>query len=254
MNIIFFLVIGLLGILSYLQARKTIFTPLKTETFKLQLTVFQDIFQYFDHHKKDLYILSFDSPKIFKINSSLLINKYAETFFKDEIQISKEKTAQMIAEAPFMKMSIKHIDKINITDDGRRFDFANINIDVQDHSARLAEWLKYEYIMIRYTIYFENQMDQLANYISSPLIPSNVKRLLREFQTAVESNLNIMAEVLTDAAKELPQKYPSADAFLNIEMSWAWNMFIDKRIDLEPISDKIYQQINDYLNIDKLLR
>ncbi len=36
-NILFFLTVGTIGILSYLQAKKTIFTPLKTEIFKYQL-------------------------------------------------------------------------------------------------------------------------------------------------------------------------------------------------------------------------
>jgi hypothetical protein len=36
-NILFFLTVGTIGILSYLQAKKTIFTPLKTEIIKYQL-------------------------------------------------------------------------------------------------------------------------------------------------------------------------------------------------------------------------
>ena len=55
-NIIFFIIIGAIGVLSYFQAQKTIFTPLKTETFKLQLKVFEEIFSYLDRYKKDSFI------------------------------------------------------------------------------------------------------------------------------------------------------------------------------------------------------
>ena len=48
-NILFFVTIGILGILSYLQARKTLFTPIKTETFKLQLKTFEELLLYFEN-------------------------------------------------------------------------------------------------------------------------------------------------------------------------------------------------------------
>ena len=38
-NFVFFLVAGTIAILSYLQAKKTLFAPIRTETFKLQYTL-----------------------------------------------------------------------------------------------------------------------------------------------------------------------------------------------------------------------
>ncbi len=54
-------VIIILAMLTYRQAKKTIFTPLKTETFKLQLKLFEDILLFFDSNKNNNnFILSFD--------------------------------------------------------------------------------------------------------------------------------------------------------------------------------------------------
>ena len=38
-NIVFFLTVSIVAVLSYLQARKTLFSPIKTEIFKLQIEV-----------------------------------------------------------------------------------------------------------------------------------------------------------------------------------------------------------------------
>lgn len=254
MNILFFLVVGTIAILSYLQARKTIFTPLKTEIFKLQLNLFEEIFAYFDHHKKQHFIDSFDFRKIFKINMNFLFNSYTAFFFKDEIQVDKEKEKQLKAEVPIMNMAFKYADRFEKTDDGIILDLSNLKTYIQNPEDRLSEWLKHEYVMIHFTNNFQTQMDQLDKFISSPLVPSDIKNLIREFQVAAYHNIHAMAEVLTEASKELPEKYKTADDLMKASTSWIWNKYVGKQTSLEDISDRIYTNINNYLNTDNLLK
>ncbi|MFQ2043355.1 hypothetical protein [Aeromonas sp. s11] len=46
-NIMFFVAMAFLALLSYLQARKTIFQPIKTEIFKYQLKAFEEVIGHF---------------------------------------------------------------------------------------------------------------------------------------------------------------------------------------------------------------
>src|SRR5688572_24242827 len=48
-QILFFCVIVAVTILSYLQAKKTLFTPIKTETFKMQIKAFEEILLFFQN-------------------------------------------------------------------------------------------------------------------------------------------------------------------------------------------------------------
>ena len=52
-NIIFFATMSILAILSYLQARKTLFSPIKTEIFKLQVKELQEVINIFNNHNNE---------------------------------------------------------------------------------------------------------------------------------------------------------------------------------------------------------
>lgn len=253
-NIIFFIAVGIMGVLTYLQAKKTIFMPIRTETFKLQLKLFEDIFAFIEENNRDLFINTFEYRKIFKINAWFLLDVYAETFFAGKIEINKDMRNQMLAEAPIINMAFKHKDKIESTDDGLILDVSYAKNKAKDSTDKLADWKQYEYVAVHITNHFQGQMDQLGRFISSPLLPNKIKALVREFQVGAYRNLHIMAEVFTEAAKELPTKYPSPESLLNANRSWIWNMFIEKRVRLEELSDKIYDHINEYLNTERLLK
>lgn len=252
-NIIFFVVVGLLGVLSYLQAKKTIFTPIKTETFKLQLKAFENIFSYFDRHKKQSFIDGFDYRKILKINSTLAIDNYANTFFKDKFIFDKNRIEQMLKEVPYGNMSPNHIDKfVGVINNGK-LDLS-LNIDPNsDHKVKIEKWTKFEHVMTKFTENFQNQMDILDSFISSPVVPASVKKIICEFQASAYKNIHLIAEIITESAREFPSRYPTKETLLNADTMWIWNSFNQKRIRLEDIAESIYKEINKYLNIENLL-
>lgn len=56
-NIIFFITMSIIAILSYIQAKRTVFSPIKTETFKYQLQAFEKVIEHFqDKSEIDLLI------------------------------------------------------------------------------------------------------------------------------------------------------------------------------------------------------
>jgi hypothetical protein len=59
-NIAFFAIISLVTVLSYLHARKTLFAPIRTETFKLQLKAFEEILLYFQNKSESDFLDAMD--------------------------------------------------------------------------------------------------------------------------------------------------------------------------------------------------
>jgi hypothetical protein len=66
-NILFFIVMIVIAILSYIQARKTLFSPIKTEIFKVQIGAFQDVLKFFNRHNSYDFDREFDVNNIFHL-------------------------------------------------------------------------------------------------------------------------------------------------------------------------------------------
>lgn len=89
-NILFFLTAGIVGVLSYLNARKTLFAPIKTETFKLQLKAFEELLSFFQHKNEHDFLDDFDFPRILRLNALQMCDAYAHLFFSEKIEVDKE--------------------------------------------------------------------------------------------------------------------------------------------------------------------
>jgi hypothetical protein len=56
-------------ILSYLHARKTLFAPIRTETFKLQLEAFREVLAYFQNKSEIDFVHAFDYERCVNLNA-----------------------------------------------------------------------------------------------------------------------------------------------------------------------------------------
>ena len=79
-NIFFFLIMSIIGILSYIQAKKTVFSPIKTEVFKYQLQAFEKIIEYFQNKSEVELFNDLDLETIMEINTFYLYKDYVNLF------------------------------------------------------------------------------------------------------------------------------------------------------------------------------
>jgi hypothetical protein len=106
MTIIFYIVTIIIGILTYKQAKKTIFSPIKTEVFKLQTDVFHKILSFFDEVE---YKERFDFDKIVNMNIKLTIDNYLINLseFKIDKNFLRAKRDIELKEFPISMASIE---------------------------------------------------------------------------------------------------------------------------------------------------
>ena len=117
----------------------------------------------------------------------------------------------------------------------------------------LAKWNEYEHGMVGYTKKYHTAMERLRRFGVSPLLAKDLKKLISDFEHAVSNNLEIVGEVLTEMAKQLPTKYPTFGASQKADLDWIWNEYNHKRVSLEDKQSAILKYLQKYLQIENLL-
>lgn len=253
-QVLFFCVVIIITILSYLQAKKTLFTPIKTETFKMQIKAFEDILMFFQNKSETDFTSQFDFDNILTMNSRFLILDYIRTFFVKEIEIDKNKFAELskncaggVALESFVKKHFVKPEYFEKAEEKKKEEIAN-------PALILKEWEQYEFGYIRYTKKFKDETVKLKYLSASPLIPQLLKEKINAFDKKINCNLLNIGKVLTSIAKEMPTKFTnpkSLDMFNNIGL---WNIYNHEMEKVESDAKEILTYIRQYLQIDELIK
>lgn len=255
-NIIFFCIVSCITILTYLHARKTVFAPIRTETFKMQLKAFEEILSFFQNKNESDFMQSFDFHQILQLNSLKMADAYAEKFFDGEISIDKEKRKSIFNPLVGAVISKEYAEKnfFKPTPNGVNEEALLKQKKTKNPALILANWQKYEHGMVEYTQAYQDQLKELARLSVSPLLPKPLRDFIIEFQTSAHQNLSLVGETITECAKEMPEHFTLASEMKEFSDIWIWNEYNNKRKDFEPLAKKILDYINNYLNIENLLQ
>jgi hypothetical protein len=255
-NILFFLAAGTVAVLSYLQAKKTIFTPIKTEIFKLQLKAFEDVLVCFDTHSSNSLSDKLDYQKIMAINSFRMLDQYASLFFEEELDKDKVRKLRepIRSDIAGAFVSQEHIEKFFVKPDAVQSDVKNSGSQKPTSPAIiLAEWNDYDHGMIEFTRSYEETMERIRSFSSSPLLPSELKELIRKFEEDAHYNLEQIAITLNETAKELPKHFKNVETLKKCDIAWIWNTYNKQKRNLSIPQQNILNYLNSYLKIDSVL-
>lgn len=254
-NIFFFGGVLIVTVLSYIQAKKTLFTPIKTETFKIQIKMFEDIILFFQNKGETDFTAQFDFDKILSLNASLLLFDFIKHFYKKEIKLNEEKIEELHSEFYGAIVSKKFAEKFfsepsffEVEDDK-----AKEEDEITNPAIILKEWEEYEYGKINFTKQYSDELERLNNLIASPLIPEQLKSKLITFEEKVSNNLHLVGDCLTDIAKEMPKRFPTAKSTEKFNMIGVWNKYNSDRESVEADAKEILSYIRDYLRIEELI-
>lgn len=255
-NIFFFLVVSLIGILSYLQARKTLFAPIRTETFKLQLKAFEDILAFFQNKSESDFMETFDFDRIVSLNTLQMADTYVTKFFPEEIKVDKdarkERYAPLIGALVSKDYMEKYFEKVDT--ENPVYKSAPADKKIANPAIVLSNWQKYEHGMVGYTKEYQDQLKELTRLSASPLLPKPLRELIGQFQAVAHENLTYTGETISKCSKLMPEHFPVAADMKSFTPNWVWNEFNDKRKHFEPVAKEILDYINGYLKIENLMQ
>lgn len=255
-NIIFFLVIGIIAILSYLQARKTLFSPIKTEIFKIQMEEFKSVLAFFNKRSSSDFDTEFGFDEILNINAIEMQQAYINTFFEDKVKPTDEfleklrsSSYGMIVSKEYAEENFIEIKAGNESDLVKSEDKA-----ISDPAIKLAKWQEYKKGSVVFTKKFHEKMEELEKIAASPLLPKELTDLIYEFTSVINGNLGQVGEAITKSSQLMPVKYPTPEAIMKFNPGWIWNAFNDDRKNTEKSSAKILKYINEHLKINELMK
>jgi hypothetical protein len=253
-QILFFITVATVGVLSYFRAKETLFTPIKTETFKMQIKFFEDILLFFQNKHETELTKKFDLDKILHVNSHLMMNDYISQFFKDEIEINEEVVKEQLKDFSGAIVTQTYMEKHFVSPEYHKKTEKEEMEEITNPALILSKWKKYDYGKIEFTRQYEKELEKLKNLSASPLIPSELKVKLDEFEKVIHTNLSLVGKVLTEISQELPDKFPNSKSIKKFESSGIWNRYNKDKEDLEIKATEIIDYIKEYLKIEELIK
>lgn len=255
-NIFFFVAVAIVTILSYGQARKTLFAPIRTETFKLQLKAFEEILAFFQNKTETDFLDAFDFNRIVSLNALQMADSYVSNFFAEEISIDKEARKAVLSPLIGAIVSKDYMENFfEMADKEKPVHKPPLDEKkIKNPAIILATWQKYEYGMVGYTKEFDDQLKELTRLAASPLLPKPLRDHIGEFRVIAHDNLAAVGHAVTTCAKLMPEHFPVASDIKEFSPTWVWNDFNDRRISFEPVAKAILEYMNDYLKIENLMQ
>jgi hypothetical protein len=249
-HILFFLVVGAIAILSYFQARKTLFSPIKTEIFKIQIEELKEVLAFFNKQNSNDFDHEFGINEIFELNSFRMHHSYVSNFFDDELKPSEDHLKHMDEISYGALICFEHLREITA---GSELEDIEKEEKELNPAMKLAKWKEFELPMISFTKKFNDKQKELIKLAASPLLPKELTNLLYEFHSLMNDNLSCMGKVINECAQDLPTNYSTADDNRKFRPSWIWSKYARERKGTDEVSEKILKFINSHLKINDLV-
>ncbi|MCG7961896.1 MAG: hypothetical protein N0E54_04215 [Candidatus Thiodiazotropha taylori] len=250
-HILFFLVMGSIAIFSYIQARKTLFSPIRTEIFKIQIEEIKQVLVFFNKQNSMDFDREYGINEIFDLNSFRMHQAYVSLFFEGELKPSEEALNHFKELSYGAVVSAEHLEEITI---GSELESKEQEKKELSPAMKLAKWQEYKMHGVEYTRKFNEKQGDLMKLAASPLLPKVLTDLLYEFHSLIGSNLIQIGATITECAQELPKKYVTAEDNRKFRPDWIWNKYNSDRKNPEEVSEKILRFINTHYKINEIMQ
>ncbi|MGB6128067.1 MAG: hypothetical protein WBG30_04900 [Psychrilyobacter sp.] len=252
MNIVFFLVVGGITILTYIKAKTTILQPIKTEIFKIQLKNFSEIMELFNG-KSEMEIRKFFCiSDILEINAIKLLDNYASLFF--ELEINSDERPYNTNDCSISIVSKEFMEEHFILDNDhtRESSVKKNDFSYPDAMTRAAIWNNYKLGILSIPNEHTKAQKKIETIMKSPLLPKECLKLLKELLEIVNDNVKLVEEVLNEIVCEIPEKYPNIEELKKYHSNWISNKYNNKIKSFDKVTEKLTDYLREYLLVDSL--
>ena len=253
-NILFYAVVSAISILSYLSAKKTLFTPIKTEIFKMQIGVFQEILAAFQNRTNIDFSEQFDFFHILSGNALLMMNEYIRDSFKDQVNIDEKAIKENFRDFVGAVASEDYLASRFFVPEGPSLMDRDEESEADIGVGGQRNWSEYKCGNVRFTKKYAVESKKIEHLIASPLLPVELRQKLEAFHQAVLSNLFLTMKILTDVGRTLPDKFTDLESTRDYSPLGIWTLFNSESESLETHAHEIAAFVRDYLRIEELMQ
>ena len=243
-QIVFFLTIALITVLTYLKAKRTILQPLRTEVFKEQIKLLSDVLRLFvgkgEHDLRNSWGLS----EMLDGNASFMLDEYARIFFGVKVDWNKRPYGKPHFTGAIIAKNSKQVQVLE--------GHLQSNVPPEDIRPKELVWAEYVHDWLHLPSRWSEADHELLKLVHSPLIPVELASMLEEYRRTVNENVSAIRNALTESAKEVPEKYPDLGTLNKAAFYWIYERC--KRVPLEPKAKAIIGFARRYLDSDNLTK
>jgi hypothetical protein len=142
-QILFFVITAILGILTFWQAKKSLFFPLRTEVFKERMKLFSTLLTLFQGKNRSELFEDFGFAELVRINLAVLADHYICAFLNESIQTTDRPYAKVKSSIVLMPERRDNLplegESITVP-----FLFVDYLMPTQNESNRVA-WSRYRH-------------------------------------------------------------------------------------------------------------
>ncbi|WP_312198316.1 hypothetical protein [Anaerospora hongkongensis] len=245
-SVLFFITGITITILTYYQAKKTFFQPMKNEVFKQQLDDLKSLMKIFAGKKETDLREQFGFDLLVRANTALLLDNYTlhmfgqHLFNSEKAPFNKEKCPSCIASEKVLMLDNSHIR----------------DTTKQEHQKKPSpdQWTKQEINMILIPKEMSDMQASLETILESPFLPKDCAKLIEHFQEVCFKNIFLMRKILSECSCHLLDKYTSIDSLQNASITWVSNKYYGEFSSLKKEADIISDHIKNYLEVDNLYK
>lgn len=249
-TIIFSLVATLIAIFTYINARKTLFQPVRSEVIKKQTELLTKMLETLFEKPVEM---SADYQRIITLNVFCLM---------EECGFILENHGERKAKV----MEIYSGDKIFFNENGVLEEYESIETfgkrELSEDDLNRAKKKKYEDFLagnfkinrIRLSIDMQNYLSILNSHIDNPFLPIQISSILSKLVKEINYNIEVaMRKALLDflnGLREQRQKI-GVGTKMPVESAGVFNEFNHIRADHRPVCTELRKAIRHYLRIDE---
>lgn len=248
-QIAFWLLAGILAILTYRQARRTVLQPIRTEVFKEQLKIMSEAMSRFTGKHEVALRDDFDFRALFDANACYLLDSYVASVFDKRFDPDQRLYNQRAC-----PMKIVPIDAI-AKPSKPQVDSSKPPVDVAYSQVWTGDWRDYSAGKLYINKQCVEMSESVKRLLENPLLPLKLAELLSEYLALVVKNQFVLLKLLDRAAIELPERFPSLQAIDHVVWSRElWSAYMGEFNHLKPLADEIVKFVRGYFEADNLKR
>lgn len=245
-QILFWITLAVTAVLTYRQARRSIFQPMKNEIFKNQIEELKAIITIF-LGKDDLRLGEDASlPKALEVNAVLLYDEYA--FHRFGVKVDPDTR----------RYSRKECSTSLVSKEYALNNFTKLDGHTQTHDPRepyqFSDWKADGFGMISVPDTYDEYLKRIMSMAANPLLPAELAKLLTEYCDLLRENIMAVMATLNECQNELEDKYETLDSLRGAAFYWIHNKYRDNFKPLEPKAKEIISFIRSYVNSDAIFK
>ncbi|MEU4893780.1 hypothetical protein AB0B12_12520 [Streptomyces sp. NPDC044780] len=246
-QITFWVSTSIIAAMTYANAKKTVFQPLKTEIFKKQLEALEEVLKLFTGKNEMSLRDDFDFELLRHANITKMYDAYILHAFNRQRPVEELEYRSELC--PTMIISIDHLEgNFKLVDDH----IAPPREDFNASSAKRRGW-SYPAAETSLPVAYESMCDRIRTSLEDPFLPSEIAHALEDYLELARSNALKISEIIATMSDQMPRRYPSLMDLTDARTEWIENQVHENFDDLRPSAENIIKLAREYFKSDELL-